>query len=106
MVDNPYYAITDEEGRFSIKDIPPGTYEVVAWHPFIPNQMGSITIEPGQQSKLDFEFDGGDVRRKLYNDDWAMYHFQAMYDSFENFYGGPRIDDKIEVLQKYIPLKN
>ena len=106
MVDNPYYAITDEEGRFSIKDIPPGTYEVVAWHPFIPNQVGTITIEPGQQSKLDFEFDGGDVRRKLYNDDWAMYHFQAMYDSFENFYGGPRIDDKIEVLQKYIPLKN
>lgn len=106
MVDNPYYAITDEEGRFSIEDIPAGTYQVVAWHPFIPNQLGTITIEPGQQSQIDFSFNGKDVRRKLYNDDWFMYHFQSMYDSFENYYGGPRIDDKIEVLQVYKPLPN
>ena len=101
MVDNPYYAITDEEGNFSIEDIPPGTYKVVAWHPFIPDQLGTITIEPGQKSKIDFSFNGENVRRKLYNDDWFMYHFQSMYDSFENFYGGPRNDDAIEVLQVY-----
>lgn len=106
MVDNPYYAVTDEEGNFSIKDIPPGTYEVVAWHPFISNQLGTITIKPDQQSKIDFSFKGEDVRRKLYNDDWFMYHFQSMYDSFENFYGGTRNDDKIEVLQVYKPLSN
>ncbi len=106
MVDNPYYAVSDEEGRFSIKDIPPGTYKVVAWHPFIPNQLGTITIEPGQQAKIDFSFSGADVRRKIYNDDWFMYHFQSMYDSFENYYGGPRVDDSIEVLQVYKPLAN
>ncbi|NIQ02831.1 MAG: hypothetical protein GWM98_22810, partial [Nitrospinaceae bacterium] len=47
MVSNPYYAITDEEGNFVIPDIPPGTYEVVAWHPFIPTQKGEITIRAG-----------------------------------------------------------
>jgi hypothetical protein len=32
-VDNPYYALTDESGNFTIGDIPPGTYKLVAWHP-------------------------------------------------------------------------
>lgn len=32
-VDNPYYALTDESGQFTISDIPPGTYKLVAWHP-------------------------------------------------------------------------
>ena len=29
---NPYYAVTDESGRFELSDIPAGEYEVVAWH--------------------------------------------------------------------------
>jgi hypothetical protein len=32
-VENPYYALTDESGQFTISDIPPGTYKLVAWHP-------------------------------------------------------------------------
>ncbi len=31
--DHPYYTHTDAEGRFSLPDIPPGTYELVAWLP-------------------------------------------------------------------------
>lgn len=38
-VDNPYYALTDSQGRFSITGIPPGTYQLVVWHP----QTGSGT---------------------------------------------------------------
>jgi len=106
IVDNPYYAITDEEGNFSIKDIPPDTYKVIAWHPFIPNQIGTITIEPGSQSTLNFEFDGANVQRKIYNDDWQGYRFAPVYDSKENFYGGARIDDPIEVLQVHRELKD
>jgi hypothetical protein len=106
IVDNPYYAITDEEGNFSIKDIPPGTYKVIAWHPFIPNQTGTIAIESGSQSTLNFEFDGANVQRNIYNDDWQGYRFAPVYDSKENFYGGARIDDPIEVLQVYRELKD
>jgi Polysaccharide lyase family 4, domain II len=32
VVAHPYYAVTDAEGKFEIKQIPPGDYEVVAWH--------------------------------------------------------------------------
>ena len=32
-VDNPYYAISDEQGNFTIPDVPEGVYTLVAWHP-------------------------------------------------------------------------
>jgi len=32
-VNNPYYALTDAEGKFMIDRIPPGTYQLVVWHP-------------------------------------------------------------------------
>lgn len=32
-VNNPYYALTDAEGKFKIDQIPPGTYQLVVWHP-------------------------------------------------------------------------
>ncbi len=34
-VTNPYFAKTDEQGRFTIADIPPGTYKLVVWHPYV-----------------------------------------------------------------------
>ena len=32
-VTNPYYAVTDEGGSFTISDIPEGVYKLIAWHP-------------------------------------------------------------------------
>lgn len=32
VVPHPYYAVTDESGRFQLTDVPPGQYEIVAWH--------------------------------------------------------------------------
>ena len=33
VVEHPYYALTDAEGRFVFEQVPPGAHEVVAWHP-------------------------------------------------------------------------
>ena len=32
VVPHPYYAVTDENGQFEFTDVPPGTYQIVAWH--------------------------------------------------------------------------
>jgi hypothetical protein len=29
---HPYYAVTDDSGRYEFTDVPPGTYQIVAWH--------------------------------------------------------------------------
>ena len=32
VIPHPYYAVTDESGRFELSDVPPGNYEIEAWH--------------------------------------------------------------------------
>ena len=32
VVQHPYYAVTDESGKFEFTDVPAGTYQIVAWH--------------------------------------------------------------------------
>ncbi|MCY4132503.1 MAG: carboxypeptidase-like regulatory domain-containing protein [Nitrospira sp.] len=55
-VDNPYYVLTDENGQFSIEGVPPGTYDLRAWHPGIKQVMKKqVTIEPGGNLTVDFQ---------------------------------------------------
>ncbi|MGA9040960.1 MAG: carboxypeptidase-like regulatory domain-containing protein [Terriglobales bacterium] len=32
VIPHPYYAVTDESGKFELTGVPPGEYEIVAWH--------------------------------------------------------------------------
>jgi hypothetical protein len=32
VVDNPYFAVTDKDGKFTIKNVPPGHYKIAALH--------------------------------------------------------------------------
>jgi hypothetical protein len=53
VVNHPYYALTDSEGRFQLSDIPPGTYKVRIWHPYVREEIEQmVTIEPRGQTKL------------------------------------------------------
>lgn len=44
IVPNTFYAVTDDEGRFSIADVPLGTYTLVAWNG--TETHTSISIKP------------------------------------------------------------
>lgn len=55
-VDNPYYVLTDENGRFSLEGVPPGTYDLRAWHPGVKQVMKKpVTIELGANLTIDFQ---------------------------------------------------
>ena len=46
-ITNPYFAKTDEQGRFTVTDVPPGTYKLVVWHPYIRSAIEqTVTIGP------------------------------------------------------------
>jgi hypothetical protein len=32
VVSHPYYTVTDDSGKFELTDVPPGQYQIVAWH--------------------------------------------------------------------------
>ena len=57
-VDNPYYAITDLDGGFTIGDLPAGAYRIKAWHPAFGAQEREIKVEPNGTVTLDLVFDG------------------------------------------------
>ncbi len=65
-VDNPYYAISDENGRYAIRDVPPGDYEVTAWHSQTPILTQTVHIPANGEARLDFEFDGNKIVRPIY----------------------------------------
>ena len=53
VVDNPYYAVTDENGKFSIPDLPPGKYQVKIWHEYLGESTREITVAAKAATPLD-----------------------------------------------------
>lgn len=55
VVDNPYYAVTGADGKFSITDIPPGDYKLVAVQPFTGPMEMSVSVAGGKATTLELE---------------------------------------------------
>jgi hypothetical protein len=50
-LDHPYYATTGADGHFTIKDVPPGNYTLVAWHEVAGEKSEPVVIAAGQTAK-------------------------------------------------------
>jgi len=55
VMDNPYYAITGADGKFSIADVPPGTYKLVAMQSFTGPNEQTVTVVAGKPTNLTIE---------------------------------------------------
>jgi hypothetical protein len=58
VMDHPYYAVTAPDGRFELKDVPPGTYTVEAWHEKLGPMTQSVTVGNDEKKEVTFTFKG------------------------------------------------
>lgn len=42
VFENPYFGVTDKDGKYLIKDIPPGNYKLKTWHDILKSQTQDI----------------------------------------------------------------
>jgi hypothetical protein len=56
VVDHPYYAVTDANGAFSFGNVPPGAYEIEAWHEQLGTQTGRITLGERERASVSLTF--------------------------------------------------
>lgn len=55
VVNTPHYAVTDADGNFTIKGVPPGKYTVTAWQEVNSPVSKEVTVTSGE-TKVDFSF--------------------------------------------------
>jgi hypothetical protein len=57
VLSHPFFAVTDKDGHFEIKGVPPGTYTVVAWHEKYPKgQTQPVTVGASEAKQTNFSF--------------------------------------------------
>ena len=56
VVPHPYFAVTDDNGNFEIKNLPPGTYTVEAWHEKFGKTTSTVTVAEKQAQTVAFSF--------------------------------------------------
>ncbi|MBI3357533.1 MAG: carboxypeptidase regulatory-like domain-containing protein [Nitrospirae bacterium] len=66
-VDNPYYILTAADGSFSLADVPPGDYTLMAWHPGVGTMLEKkVTVPAKQTVQADFVFESPKGRRSAH----------------------------------------
>ena len=56
VLDHPFFAVTDKDGKFSIKGVPPGTYTIEAWHEKLGTQESKVTLGAKETKEANFTF--------------------------------------------------
>lgn len=53
-LEHPYFATTAADGRFSIKDVPPGTYTLAVWHEAAGEQSETVVVTALKNTPVKF----------------------------------------------------
>jgi plastocyanin len=53
---HPFFSVTGTDGKFTIPDLPAGSYEITAWHERLGTQTASITVAANETKTQAFKF--------------------------------------------------
>jgi plastocyanin len=57
VVDHPYFAVTSDDGRFTLTGVPDGTYTLAVWHERFGTRTMDVTVTGGHPADADVELD-------------------------------------------------
>jgi hypothetical protein len=58
VLDHPYFAVSQENGFFEIKNLPPGKYTIAVWQEKLGTQVQPLTVSPLGKVEVNFTFEG------------------------------------------------
>ncbi|NJN14624.1 MAG: carboxypeptidase regulatory-like domain-containing protein [Planctomycetes bacterium] len=53
---HPFHFVTGEDGAFALPGLPPGTYEIEAWHEKLGTKSATVTVGDGETKEISFAF--------------------------------------------------
>jgi hypothetical protein len=58
VLEHPYFAVSQEDGSFEIKNLPPGTYTIAVWQEVLGTQEQQVNVPPHGNAEANFTFKG------------------------------------------------
>jgi plastocyanin len=56
VFEHPYFALSGADGRFTLKDLPPGEYTIEAWHERFGTRSQKVTLGSKEMKEVEFAF--------------------------------------------------
>ena len=57
VMDHPFFAVTGDDGTFTLAGLPPGTYTLTAWHETLGEKTAEVKVEAGRPATTEFTFE-------------------------------------------------
>lgn len=61
VFDHPYFAVSSSAGTFELKNLPPGTYTIEAWHESLGTLDQTVTLAARESKSISFAFKASSV---------------------------------------------
>ncbi|OGX37829.1 MAG: hypothetical protein A3C36_05935 [Omnitrophica WOR_2 bacterium RIFCSPHIGHO2_02_FULL_52_10] len=52
VLENPYFAVTDENGNYKIENVPTGTHTLKVWHKKLKSHSENVTVNEAETSEV------------------------------------------------------
>jgi plastocyanin len=57
VLEHPFFSVSNDKGEFEIKNLPPGTYTIEAWHEKFGTLTQTVTVKPRETKQIEFTFE-------------------------------------------------
>jgi hypothetical protein len=56
VVDHPYFAVTQADGSYSWKNVPPGEYTIAVWHETLGERASTVRLAASESATINFSY--------------------------------------------------